>query len=249
MTKLSTHTKEYQQSLLSLLRNRDLQSLKQAINLNKQETIDFVLANNIRIILSPERYEGSLNTKGVLSAGVQVKNRDYSLKDVIYLENLKPIWGQYREYSLFEFGGVLIDYDSNFIKQLILNTIDDTLERKGTALENDFNMQTIFYAIMWATTVCSVKKEGYEQKELPISGYLNQCYRDELNRLSYSTLSITTWDLRIRRKCKEELETKMDTDKHGLYQDLYKFVTDFEDIRLDVLTQKRVSRVIEDRGA
>ena len=123
MTKLSTHTKEYQQSLLNLLRNRDLQSLKQAINLNKQETIDFVLANNIRIILSPERYEGSLNTKGVLSAGVQVKNRDYSLKDVIYLENLKPLWGQYRGYSLFEFGAVLIDYDSNFIKQLIKSLI------------------------------------------------------------------------------------------------------------------------------
>lgn len=208
-----------------LLRYHDLLALKKAVALNKQETIDFILAQGIQI---------DLGRVGYLSGrGYTQEDLELTVEDVLLLQSLTGIWHCYRGYSLFEFGTIKTDYQGEFIRQLVINTIQKTGECvESGQVKQHRTLSDIFYSIYWATERCHVKQEGYKRRPILLPESVKSLYIKELTELPGGQKRESYGDVRMRKTCEYGLKEVLNNNKHGLYLDLYDFIQQFESIRL-----------------
>lgn len=216
-----------------LLRYHDLLALKKAVALNKQETIDFILAQGIQIDLGGLGYQSGRGYTQQGTTGFTQADLELTVEDVLLLQSLTGIWHCYRGYSLFEFGSIKTDYQGEFIRQLVINTIQKTGECvESGQVKQHRTLFDIFYSIYWATKICHVKQEGYKRSPILLPESVKSLYIKELTELPGGQKRESYGDVGMRKTCEYGLKEVLNNNKHGLYLDLYDFIQQFETVRL-----------------
>lgn len=161
------------QVCLELLRNPEITVLLKALEWDRQATVDFILTHDIKINMRQVPH---------IKDGVMLPVKRITRIECQQLIDLEEIWGNYRQFTEWTSGYNGYIYTTDFVTQMIQNTItkvcEDEEQSSGTGKNG---MYALWRCVLRATEIYRRRggiTEGVHQQPIYIPGVLKKVYVD-----------------------------------------------------------------------
>lgn len=215
--------------LVELVRKADVSTLKRALKVNKQATIDFILSHNLHINVNRVAFQSEEGGQTVKPLGEPLTVKDYLL-----LAELEPIWHCLRGVDVYELGASNIIYDSRFIRQLVINSIMETSERNGQVhARSRSKMGYVWQTFNHVMNRCRIDHTNDTRGELPLPDGIREIFSQVNPEGVYAANSRNplTHITKVKDNFNMYRATKSNGGRQGLYEDMYEFLLNLEKVQ------------------